>query len=904
VPWVLYLTPFVISAALTAATGGYAWSLRDRIPSARAFAALQFLECAWTILFIGELLAPTTRSKFLLDRLQYVPMSLASVACLAFALRYAGRASPRARAIWGALALVPAPFVAWALVGAVSRPLPPSARIEPIPPFGSLLYDFDGVDGVIIGQTLILVTLAVAVFLGAFGRQHRVHRRQTVLVAFGIALPTVGAVGALALGVYYLGQRNVTPALFGLSAAITAWALFSRRVLDLVPVARDAIVENLPDAVIVLDGRERVVEANQAAARFLLVAPEEAIGRPAREVISGWPELARVLGGSAEGSRITLESSGFDVRTSVIGPTDRPVGRTIVLRDITPVHRANVALREARESLERRVADRTRDLQESNEWLQREVTERAAAEASQRETARQLQALFDNVFQLIKLVAPDGTILAANRTALEFGGVESADVVGRRLWETVWWAHDPAQAARLRDGVREAAAGTAVRFAATHRRRDGRVREMDFSLKPVRDSQGRVSVLVGASHDLTDLRSAERERRALEERLERSHRIEAIGRFAAGIGHDFNNLLTVIVANAKIVRSEAAEGSEVAEMLDDLVEAADEAGKLTQQLLALSSRQRVHPVPVALGPALDGIRRLAAPVLGDRVAFRGDASAAAPAWVDPRQLEQIVVSLAARARDVLPGGGTFEVDARDATLDDVAARAHGVEPGRWVVLTVRDDGEAVSEEAQRHLFEPFHTAASGAHGGLGLATVHGAVSRSGGFIEVRSGPGRGTAFEIWLPSAAGRAPPRAAVEEAPAGRGEQLMIVEDLEPVRLATARILAKLGYRVRAFGSGADALAAMADGEPVDLLVTDVQMPDMSGPVLASTARGRRPGLRVLYVSGLLDDGDPDVERARDDASFLSKPFTPAALADAVRRALRARPGGHAGESAPPAG
>lgn len=899
-PWVAYLTPFVISAALTAATGGYAWSLRDRIPSARAFAALQFLECTWTTLFIGELLVPTTRGKLVLDRLQYFPMSLAAVACLAFALRYTGRAPPRSRAIWGALALLPVPFVLPSLATALGRPLPPSVRVEPIPPFGSLLYDLTGVDGVVIGLALVLVALAVALFLGAFGRQHRVHRRQTVFLAAGIALPAFGAAAALVFDVQFLGQRNVAPVLFGLSAAVTAWALFSRRVLELVPVAREGVVESLPDPVIVLDGRERVADANRAAARFLSVTPEEAIGRPADEVIAHWPELARAIGGSAEGARITLDGAGFDVRTAVIGPCERRVGRTIVLRDVTPMHRANVSLREARESLERSVDERTRDLQETNEWLQREVMERSAAEAAQRETARQLQVLFDNAFQLIKLITPDGTILSANRTALELAGAEAADVVGRPLWEAPWWPNDPAQTARVREAIREAAGGASVRFAATHRARDGTLRDMDFSLKPVRDQQGRATVIVVESHDLTELRRAERDRRALEERLERAHRVEAIGRFAGGIGHDFNNLLTIIVANARIARGEAAEGSEAADMLDDLVEAAEEAGTLTKQLLALNRRQPVHPAPVALTSTFEGIRRLSAPILGDRIAFRASASEASPAWVDPRQLEQMVVSLAARARAVLPDGGTFELAARDATLEEPEARAHGVEPGRWVVLTVSDDGEAMSEEAQRHLFEPFHTAASGAHGGLGLATLHGAVSRSGGFIEVRSGPERGTAFEIWLPSAEGRAAPPVVVEEAPAVRGEQLMIVEDLEPVRLATARILAKLGYRVRAFGSGADALAAMASGEPVDLLVTDVQMPDMSGPTLASTARGRRPGLRVLYVTGLLDDGDPDVQRAREDASFLSKPFTPAALADAVSRALHARPGERNGGSA----
>jgi PAS domain S-box-containing protein len=784
VPWPLYLTPFVMSAVLTAATGGFAWSLRARVSTARAFAGVQLFECAWTLLYIGELLAPSVRGKLALDRLQDVAMVLATVSSIAFALRYTGRTPRRAVVVWAALAAVPAPFIAWALGTAVAGPLDPSIRIDPVPPFGSLEFDLSGLDGVILGVAFVYVSVAFALLIDAIGRQHRVHRVQTLLLAFGLALPTAGGTLGLASGVRYLGQRDVTPALFGIAAALVAWALFSRRVLDLVPVARHFIVENLPDGVIVLDGQGRVAEANHAAARFLVVSPEEAIGRPAAEVVARWADIARAIAGplGPEGARISVGGSVFDVRTSVVGPSDRPAGHAIVLRDITPVHRANVELREAREDLERQVADRTKDLFETNEWLQQEVTERAAA--------------------------------------------------------------------------------------------------------------------------IADLQRAERERRALVDRLERTHRVEAIGRFAGGIGHDFNNLLTTILANAKLARGEVPEGGELASMLDDLVHAAEEAGRFTKQLLALSGRQPVRPERVALGPAIEAIRPLVLPVLGGRIAFRPHVGETSPIWIDPRQLEQIVAGLAARARDVLRDGGTFELEARDATLAPGEARDRGVAPGRWVILTLRDDGEALSEDAQRDLLEPFHAPASGVHRGIGLVTVHGAVARSGGFVEVRSGPGRGTAFDVWLPSAE-RHPAAPAVEaRAEAGKGERLMLVEDQEPVRLATARVLGRLGYRVRAFESGADALAAMANGEPVDLLVTDVQMPDMSGPALATSARGRRPDLRVLYVSGLVEDGDPDVRRAREDACWLSKPFTPAALADAVQRALRGHPAAPGGESARPAG
>ncbi|HYG67954.1 MAG TPA: histidine kinase N-terminal 7TM domain-containing protein, partial [Anaeromyxobacteraceae bacterium] len=563
--WALPLTPLVISAVLTAGTGLYAWSLRGRVPAARTFAAIQLFECAWTILYVGELLAPGLRRKLLFERLQDVPGVLVAVVSVAFALRYIGRTPRFARALWVLLAAIPAPFVAQQLADAVQGKPEPAIRLEPYPPFGSLVYDLGRMDAAILGPMLVYVSTAVVLLL-AIGApsQHRVHRRQTLLLAVGLALPAAGGTLALAFDVRYVGQRDVVPALFGLSAAITAWALFNRRALDLVPVARHLIVERLPDAVIVIDERERIADANRAAARFLTVEPEVAIGCPASEVVVRWPEVASALAGSVgpEGARIASGGSVYDVRAALVGSRDRPSGHAIVLRDITPVHRANVELREAREDLERRVADRTRELFETNEWLQREVTERAEV--------------------------------------------------------------------------------------------------------------------------IAELERAERERRALEARLERNQRVEAMGRFAAGIGHDFNNLLTTILANAKLARSEVPEGSDLAEMLDDLVEATEEAGELTNQLLAFSGRQPVRPEPVALGRALEALRPRLASVLGERIAVRADVSAASPAWIDPRLLEQIVVGLAARAHEALRGSGALSIEARDATLGVDDARARGVAPGRWV----------------------------------------------------------------------------------------------------------------------------------------------------------------------------------------------------------------------------
>lgn len=890
------LTPFVVSAALTAALALYAWARRTRVPGARPLAGLALAETAWTLLYLAELLADHIDAKFLADRLQNVPMTLGATCALALALRQSGRTVHRPGLVWTLLAAAPAPVLGVAIAEAAGGPARRALDLLPAPPYGALFYPMGADDAVLGGWSLLLVGAAVGLLLASVRRRHRAHRARAAALALAIALPALGLVAGVALGFRFLGQRDPTPPLFAVATLLEAWAVFGRRIGDLVPVARDLVVGNLPDPVLVLDARDRLAEANRAAARFLSAPVEAAIGRPAAEVIPCWPDLARLVHdvgrnpGLGAAGRLAFEGASYDVRSAVVGARGQPAGHALVLHDITAVDRANVALRAAREDLERRVAERTAELTETAEWLRREVTERGAAEAAARDAAQKLQALFDNAFQLVGMVTPAGEVVSVNRTTLEVTGAVEEELVGRPLWEMPGVRDDPAQQAQVQDAARRAAAGEFVRFAGAIRARDGTPREVDVSVKPVCDARGRPTLLVFEARDVTELRRAERDRRELERRVEQVQRFEAIGRFAAGIGHDFNDLLTVVLANAKLARADAPPGSDLAELLDELTAAAQDAAELTRELLAFGRRRPVPPEPVDLGAEVARLERLLAAALGERIALRTRVAPGATALLDPGALEHVLVQLATRAREALPEGGTFAVEADEVVLGEAEARASGVGPGRFVRVVVADRPRA-PDAAHGRSGEPVDGTAAGA-AALGITTVRIAVEQGGGVVDVRS-EGGGTRFEVLFPAAAPRAAePPAAREEVVGGQGERVVVVEDQEPVRAATVRILTKLGYRVAAYGRAGDALAAIAETEPVDLLLTDVQMPDLSGPALAEAARRERPGLAVLYVSGFVDEGDPAVSSAAD-GHFLSKPFTPAALAEAVRRALRSRSG-----------
>jgi PAS domain S-box-containing protein len=403
---------------------------------------------------------------------------------------------------------------------------------------------------------------------------------------------------------------------------------------------------------------------------------------------------------------------------------------------------------------------------------------------------------------------------------------------------------------------------------------------------PIRDEAGEIVGVTGIARDVT-------EERALREQVARAQKLESLGRLAGGVAHDFNNLLTVVLACAEVLREEAAAGRPASlEDVEEIAIAGARARDLVRQLLAFARRQAVALAPTDVGLALRGSEKLLRRALGEDVAL--SITVAPDLWpvrCDPGQLEQVFLNLALNARDAMPGGGRVAIEARNARVPGDPPIAPPARPGDWVRVTVKDTGVGMADEVKAHLFEPFFTTKEpGAGTGLGLATVYGAIAQAGGHIHVESAPGRGTTFELCLPRCERPVltpPPLPAPGKV--GGTERILVVEDDPLVRSVTRRTLETAGYQVVVARDGAEALERAGEpGATFELVVTDVVMPGMTGAALARELAARRPGQKVLFVSGYSREVMAERGLEEEAPRLLPKPFTATTLLARVRQVL----------------
>ncbi|HEU5170017.1 MAG TPA: response regulator [Gemmatimonadales bacterium] len=375
--------------------------------------------------------------------------------------------------------------------------------------------------------------------------------------------------------------------------------------------------------------------------------------------------------------------------------------------------------------------------------------------------------------------------------------------------------------------------------------------------------------------------------RAREAQLRHAQRIEAVVQLAGGIAHDFNNLLTAILGSAELLLEDEALAADARADVEQIKKAATRAAHLTHQLLAFSRRQVLQPRLLDLNALVEDMGRLLRRLLGDGFEVEVElAPALDPVLADLGQLERAIVDLALRARDAMPGGGRLRLATAPVTIDAERARGRpGLGAGRYAALEIRDSGPALERNTLDRIFEPF--AAGTGDAGLGLASVHGVVRQSGGYVSAESAPGRGTAFTILL--ATMEHPPEAPAE--PAEGGETILLVEDEEQVRKLAQRVLERAGYRVVPAGDAGTAVAlANRHAGPIHLLVVDMFLPGLSGRELAAQLSIHRPAIKVLYISGTTDDAIARHLVLAPGTEFLQKPFPLAQLLQKVRKVLDA--------------
>lgn len=633
------------------------------------------------------------------------------------------------------------------------------------------------------------------------------------------------------------------------------------------PFDAEALLDLFPHFIAVRDREGRLVRVNRTVELSLGRPREELVGRRHTDLVP--PELAdwydrddaEVLAGGVPLTReevFEYPEGPRSFRVNLIpvpGPGGEPVGVVTLTEEITGQRDAEAAARagEARIGLQERLLEQTQQLARVGGWELDVATGRVY--------------WTDGVYRILEV---DPLEFAPTlEGALEF--------------------FPPPQRAELRDAIDRAAAEgrpfdlelELVTAAGNHRwmRAIGRA-ELEA---------GRVVRVFGAVQDITDRKAADAALRESEAMLQESRTMEALGRMASGVAHDFNNIITVIVGSAATVMSGMHPGDPRRAEVEEIRRMGERASALTRQLLAFGRRQLLNPRVLDLNQVVTAstgmLERLAGPTVQVHMELDPGLS---PVQVDPTQVERVVANLVVNARDAMPQGGEVVVRTRNVSRVD----------GDWVELTVADTGMGMTADVRARLFEPFFsTKGEGRGTGLGLPTVYGIVHQSGGRMEVESEPGQGTLMRVLLPRAEGGAGipggvspattpdrgPRAADLDAP-----RIVLVEDEDAVRSMVERMLVREGYRVVSFPDGESALVGVGTLSRIDLLLTDVVMPGMNGRELFDRLEEERPGLKVLYMSGYTDDLVLRAGVRSDGVPFLPKPFTSAVLAERVRAAM----------------
>jgi PAS domain S-box-containing protein len=515
------------------------------------------------------------------------------------------------------------------------------------------------------------------------------------------------------------------------------------------------------------------------------------------------------------------------------------------------------------------------------------------AESALRISERRFRALVEESWDAIALFAGDGTILYGSPATTRLLGYELTEFVGRNAMELIYPDDRAGVLVRLQEVM--AAPRARVHVAARVLHKNGTWRYLEGVFTNLLDDPS-VGAIVNNYRDVTD-------RRILEEQVILSQKMEAIGRLAGGVAHDFNNILTAIGGYTDLLLADLPAGDHRRHDVEEIYQAAQRAAGLTHQLLAFSRRQVLQPKVINLNALVPDIEKMLRRLIGEDILL---ATVLHPhlgnVRADPGQLEQVIVNLAVNARDAMPDGGRLTIETRNDELDEAYATDHpSVKPGRYVMLAVTDTGVGMDEETKARIFEPFFTTKVRGKGtGLGLATVYGIVQQTGGHIWPYSEPGRGTAMRVYLPRVDDPADPIehpgdvAPGDVAPGAVGgtETILVVEDEAPVRAVTRQLLERNGYTVMEAADGPAALA-LVDGEGggrhIDLLLTDVIMPGMSGRELANKLRALRPNLRVLFMSGYTDDAVVRHGMLEPGLAYLEKPFRPPTLLQKVRGVLQ---------------
>ncbi|RYZ14821.1 MAG: PAS domain S-box protein [Alphaproteobacteria bacterium] len=648
-------------------------------------------------------------------------------------------------------------------------------------------------------------------------------------------------------------------------ADITSIALREKVLRERQNARYDAVVDSAPDAIVTVDAGGAIQWINKAAERSFGYASAEVVGRPLaallgvdglgqtlRTVLQG-AALARpveIIGQHKDGRRIDLE-----VSASRWASHDR-IFVTAILRDITARKLADRTLRRLNETLESIAAERTAD--RDRMWL--------------------LSS------DLMIVARRDGVITATNPAANLLLGATDDRLVGSNIRDLFMEDDRPGW-----DAAQEKLTSASLRFELRVTASDGKLRWIDWNAVAADD------FLQAVGRDITSEKEAEFALRSAEEALRQSQKMDAIGQLTGGIAHDFNNLLAGVIGAMEIVKRRLHTGrtEDLTRFTDAAIGSANRAAALTHRLLAFARQQPLNPQPHDINELIVGMDELLRRSVGEQIKVRTFLSPSIGlAATDGNQLENAILNLVINARDAMADGGTIDIITSSTKVNlRQAVSMDGVAPGEYVCVSVKDTGTGMPAEVMAKAFDPFFTTKPIGKGtGLGLSMIYGFAKQSKGHARIESEVGRGTTVTLYLPRTQAGAQPIAgeAVLQAPSGKGETVLVIEDDASVRMLITEVLHELGYAAIEAADSRGALPILTSDARLDLVISDVGLPGMDGKKLAEIARQHRPTLRILFVTGYAEHAKVRDEFLGEGMDMITKPFSLDTLGHKVREML----------------
>jgi two-component system cell cycle sensor histidine kinase/response regulator CckA len=546
---------------------------------------------------------------------------------------------------------------------------------------------------------------------------------------------------------------------------------------------------------------------------------------------------------------------------------------------LSQIQERDAALQKAHDELEKRVEERTRE-------LNLDIIERKRAENELYRSQQMLQLILDNIPQGVFWKDSQCRYLGCNKAFLKDASLESVEsILGKDDSEFSW--KDSAELYHADDRQVMLSNTPKLNYEEPISLPNAGSLVLRMSKIPLRDQSGKVIGVLGTYEDIT-------EQKKLEEQLRQAQKMEAVGRLAGGVAHDFNNLLTAISGYSELLLMRLDASNPMRRNVEEISKAGERAASLTRQLLAFSRRQMIQPEIIDLNHIISEMGKMLHRLIGEDIEMRFiPDSALGQIKADPGQMQQVLLNFAVNSRDAMPHGGKLTIETHKFEVDEQFAKEHGdAKPGPYVMLEVSDSGCGMSAEVQSHLFEPFFTTKEVGKGtGLGLSTVYGIVQQSEGFITVLSEPGIGTTFRVYLPRV------NEEIQDLKAAswqRGDYsgsgtVLLVEDEAAVRALEREVLEMYGYTILEASNGQEAIQVFeAHKDSIQLVIADLVMPKMSGRELAERITSLRPGTRILFVSGYAPEAAARKGILEAEILFLQKPFTPQSLAHKVREVM----------------